>query len=136
MLGAERIASGIAVMRTASATMDFIAARNIPLEFCPTSNLRTGALARQIGRPEAGYAQHPLPSVFRRGLAVTLSSDDPSMFETSVSKEYEHAQSMGMTPAELVQLAEASFHHSFLGPEEKRAMLAKFHTRVAALGLL
>ena len=135
MLGAERIGHGIAVMRD-ERTMDFIAARNIPLEFCPTSNLRTGALARQIGRPTAGYAQHPLPSVFRRGLAVTLSSDDPSMFETSVSKEYEHAQSMGMTPTELLQLAEAGFHHSFLGPEEKRAMLAKFHTGVAALGLL
>jgi adenosine deaminase len=135
LLGAERIGHGIAVMRD-ERTMDFIAARNIPLEFCPTSNLRTGALARQIGRPTAGYAQHPLPSVFRRGLLVTLSSDDPAMFETSVSEEYEHAQSMGMTPTELVQLAEASFHRSFLGPEEKRAMLAKFHSGVAALGLL
>ena len=135
MLGAERIGHGIAVMRD-ERTMDFIAARNIPLEFCPTSNLRTGALARQIGRPTAGYVQHPLPSVFRRGLPVTLSSDDPAMFETTVSAEYGHAQEMGMTPAEIVQLAEASFHQSFLRPEEKRAMLDKFHSGVAALGLL
>jgi len=67
---------------------------------------------------------------------VTLSSDDPAMFETTVSGEYAHAQRMGMTPAELVQLAEASFHHSFLAPAEKSALLAKFHTGVAALGLL
>ena len=97
-------------------TMDFIAARKIPLDVCPTSNLRTGALARQIGRPTAGYEQHPLPSFLRRGLPVTISSDDPAMFETTVSAEYSHMQRMGLTPGELVRLAEASFQHSFLPP--------------------
>ena len=135
LLGAERIGHGIGVMRD-ERTMDFIAARNIPLELCPTSNLRTGALARQIGQPTAGYEQHPLPSFFRRGLPVTLSSDDPAMFETTLNDEYRHAHRMGLTPSELVQLAEASFHHSFLSPEEKRAMLDKFHSGVAALSLV
>jgi aminodeoxyfutalosine deaminase len=135
LLGVERIGHGIGVMRD-ERTMDFIAARNIPLEVCPTSNLRTGALARQIGRPTAGYDQHPLPSFFRRGMPITLSSDDPAMFETTVSDEYRHAHRMGLNPGELVSLAEASFLHSFLPPEEKRAMLDKFHSGVAALGLV
>jgi adenosine deaminase len=135
LLGAERIGHGIGVMRD-ERTMDFIAARNIPLEVCPTSNLRTGALARQVGRPSAGYDQHPLASFFRRGLPVTLSSDDPAMFETTVSDEYRHAHQMGLTPMEMIRLAEASFHHSFLPPAEKTAMLQKFHSGVAALGLL
>src|ERR1700680_4573831 len=52
-LGAERIGHGIGVMRD-ERTMDFIAARNIPLEFCPTSNLRTAARARPIAPPTAG----------------------------------------------------------------------------------
>src|SRR5215472_888736 len=127
MLGAERIGHGIGVMRD-ERTMDFIAARNIPLEVCPTSNLRTGALARQVGRPEPGYGQHPLPLFFRRGLPVTLSSDDPAMFETTLTDEYRHMNRMGLTPGELIRLAEASFHHSFLPLEEKRAMLDKFHS--------
>jgi aminodeoxyfutalosine deaminase len=135
LLGVERIGHGIGVMRD-ERTMDFIAARNIPLEVCPTSNLRTGALARQIGRPTAGYDQHPLPSFFRRGMPITLSSDDPAMFETTVSDEYRHAHRMGLNPGELVSLAEASFLHSFLPPEEKRAMLDKFYSGVAALGLV
>jgi aminodeoxyfutalosine deaminase len=135
LLGVERIGHGIGVMRD-ERTMDFIAARNIPLEVCPTSNLRTGALARQIGRPTAGYDQHPLPSFFRRGMPITLSSDDPAMFETTVSDEYRHAHRMGLNPGELVSLAEASFLHSFLPPEEKRTMLDKFHSGVAALGLV
>jgi aminodeoxyfutalosine deaminase len=116
--------------------MDFIAARNIPLDICPTSNLRTGALARQLGRPAAGYEQHTLLSFFRRGLPVTISSDDPAMFETTLSDEYSHMQRAGFTPAELVQLAEAGFQHSFLPPEEKLGMLDKFQSGVATLGLV
>src|SRR6202051_3486522 len=135
ILGAERIGHGIGVMRD-ERVLDFVAARGVTLEVCPTSNLRTGALARQIGRPTAGYDQHPLPSFFRRGLPVTLSSDDPSMFETTVSDEYRHAHQMGLTSREIVQLAEASFHHSFLGPAEKRSLLDKFHSGVAARGFL
>ncbi len=135
LLGAERIGHGIAVMRD-ERTMDFLAARGIPLELCPTSNLRTGALARQLGRDTAGYEQHPLPSFFRRGLAVTLSSDDPAMFETTISKEYRHAHQMGLTPIDLVRIAEASFQHSFLPTDEKCAMLQKFHSGVSALGLV
>ena len=135
LLGAERIGHGIAVMRD-ERTMDFIAARNIPLEVCPTSNLRTGALARQTGRPNAGYDQHPLPLFFRRGLPVSLSSDDPAMFETTVSDEYRHMHRTGLNPGELVRLAEASFHHAFLPPQEKAALLAQFHSGAAALGLL
>jgi aminodeoxyfutalosine deaminase len=135
LLGVERIGHGIGVMRD-ERTMDFIAARNIPLEVCPTSNLRTGALARQTGRATAGYAQHPLASFIRGGLPVALSSDDPAMFETTVSDEYRHAQGMGLSSIELLQLAEASFLYSFLPPAEKYAMVDKFHSGIAALGLV
>jgi adenosine deaminase len=135
ILGVERIGHGIAVMRD-ERTMDFVAARGIPLEICPTSNLRTGALARQIGSDSAGYDRHPLASFVRRGLPVTLSSDDPAMFETTLSDEYRHASGMGLSPHNLVRLAEAGFHHSFLPAEEKQALLAKFRSGVNALGLV
>lgn len=135
LLGAERIGHGIAVMRD-ERTMDYLAARGIPLEVCPTSNLRTGALARQIGQKTAGYEQHPLPVFFRRGLPVTLSSDDPAMFETDVSNEYAQAYRMGMSPSEIVRLAEASFHYAFLSSEDRRALLDEFHSGVAKLGLV
>lgn len=135
ILGAERIGHGIGVMRD-ERTMDFLAARGIPLEVCPTSNLRTGALARQVRSATAGYEHHPLPSFFRRGLPVTLSSDDPAMFETTLTDEYHYAHRMGLSEVELVKLAEASFEHSFLPEDEKSAMLKKFHSGVAALGLI
>jgi adenosine deaminase len=135
ILGAERIDHGISIMRD-ERTMDFIGARKIPLDVCPTSNLRTGALARQLGQRVAGYDEHPLPVLMRRGLPVNLSSDDPAMFETTLTEEYIHAQNMGLTPTELVQLAEAGFLHSFLPAKEKQSMLDKFHSAVAALSLV
>jgi aminodeoxyfutalosine deaminase len=135
MLGVERIGHGIAVMRD-ERTMDFVAARGIPLEICPTSNLRTGALARQLGRVTAGYGDHPLASLFRRGLPVTVSSDDPAMFETTVSDEYRHAYRMGLKSIDVVRLAEASFHHAFLSDEERATLLGEFRSRSAALGLV
>ena len=135
LLGLERIDHGISIMRD-ERTMDFIAARNIPLDICPTSNLRTGALARQISKPTAGYNEHPLPLFMRRGLPVNLSSDDPAMFETTLTQEYAHAQKMGLTRAEMIQLAEAGFTHSFLDADEKKSMLDQFHSRVRALGLV
>jgi aminodeoxyfutalosine deaminase len=135
ILGAERIGHGIAAMRD-ERTMDFLIARGVPLEVCPTSNLRTGALTKQLGREAAGYLQHPLRTFFQRGLPVALGSDDPAMFETSLTREYLAAHQMGFTPADLVQLAEASFRHAFLASEEKAAFLDEFRSDTAALGLI
>jgi len=135
MLGAERIGHGIGVMHDERA-MDMLMERGIPLEVCPTSNLRTGALAAQLQNPQAGYAQHPLSEFLRRGVPVTLSSDDPAMFETTLVAEYVHARQMGVTQSELVAVAAASFEHAFLPPQQKLEMLKQFHNGAAALGLL
>jgi aminodeoxyfutalosine deaminase len=135
ILGVERIGHGIGVMRH-ERTMDFLAARGIPLEICPTSNLRTGALARQLGLDAAGYEHHPLASLLRRGLPVTISSDDPAMFETTLLREYLLAHRMGLMPAELLRLAEASFQHAFLPEKERRALLDTFRSGSAMLGLV
>lgn len=135
ILHVERIGHGIGVMRD-ERTMDFLSARNIPLEICPTSNLWTGALARQLGLGGAGYGQHPLASLFRRGLPVTLSTDDPAMFETTLVREYQHAHRMGLAPAELLQLAQAGFQHAFLPDSERRAMLDAFRSGPAPPGLV
>lgn len=135
ILGAERIGHGIGAMRH-ERTMDFLAARGIPLEVCPTSNLRTGALARQLGIASARLEQHPLSTFFRRGVPVTLSTDDPAMFETSLNREFGQAALLGLSTDNLVAIAEAGFSHAFLPVAEKQALLSKFRARVAAPGLV
>lgn len=113
LLGVERIGHGIAAIHD-PALMDLLAARRIALEVCPTSNLLTGALARQVGVPGPSMKQHPLPQLLRHGIPVVLSTDDPTMFYTSLSKEYEHAQAMGLSNTELSQLVANGFDYSFL----------------------
>lgn len=112
LLGAERIGHGIAAIHD-PALMDVLAERRIPLEICPQSNVRTGALALQLKKPVAGIEEHPLPRLFRHGIPIVLSTDDPSMFHTTLRDEYEQAQRMGLNGRELRQLVQMSFDHAF-----------------------
>jgi len=123
ILGVERIGHGIAAIHD-PALMDLLAERRIPLEVCPTSNLRTGALALQLHNPGATLRQHPLPQLLRHGIPVVLSTDDPAMFHATLLGEYEAAAKMGLSEAELVTLHRAAVEHSFLSAEARRALLA------------
>ncbi len=135
LLGVERIGHGIAVMRDPS-LLGSLAARRIPLELCPTSNLRTGALARQLGKSEARVEEHPLRAFFDRGILVTLSTDDPAMFQTNLIAEYRVALGLGFSPAELARIVQTSFEVTFLPPDEKRWLLEALHAKTKPLGLV
>ena len=112
ILDVERIGHGIAAIND-PALMDLLAHRRIPLEICPQSNIRTGALAFQLHRTEARIGDHPLTTLFRHGIPIVLSTDDPAMFHTTLVQEYEHAQHLGMTEPELLRLAQMSFDFAF-----------------------
>ena len=120
LLGSERIGHGIAAMHD-PALMDLLAQRRIPLEICPQSNVRTGALALQLQQPRASIQEHPLPKLLRHGIPVVLSTDDPAMFHTTLLSEYEHAAAMGLTETELVGLVQMSFDHAFAYEQAKLA---------------
>ncbi len=112
MLGVERIGHGIAAVRDA-ALMDLLVELGIPLEVCPSSNLCTGALQKQLGRAGVGLADHPLPALLRRGVPIVLSTDDPPMFHTDLLSEYAHAAQMGLSESELLKLVKAGFDYAF-----------------------
>lgn len=124
LLGVERVGHGIAAIHD-SELMDFLAARRITLEVCPVSNLRTGALARQLRYDAATLEQHPLPQLLRHGIPVVLSTDDPSMFHTWLAEEYLHAQRMGLSETELQDLVANSFTFSFLPESERGRLVAR-----------
>lgn len=121
ILGAERIGHGIAAIRDPR-LMDLLLERRIPLEICPQSNVCTGALARLLDRENPPIEDHPLAPLFRHGIPVVLSTDDPTMFHTTLLDEYDNARRMGLSEDELVRLAAMSFEHAFLPEEEKRAL--------------
>ncbi|HEV2388436.1 MAG TPA: adenosine deaminase [Candidatus Acidoferrales bacterium] len=135
-LSPARIGHGLGALHDPG-LMDRLAGEGLPLEICPTSNLRTGALARQLGAGRAGLDRHPLKLFFDRGLRVTLSTDDPAMFETDLTAEYRAAAvSMGFAPAELARLAEMSFECALLPESDRSAYRQRFRREASAAGLL
>jgi adenosine deaminase/aminodeoxyfutalosine deaminase len=117
-LKAERIGHGLTAGQDAD-LMQELAERQVPIEICVTSNLRTGCC------PD--LAQHPLRRYFDQGLMLTLNSDDPAMFRTSLVGEYALAQqAFGFTDEHLRELARNSFEASFLPAEKKVAFLNLF----------
>lgn len=135
ILGAERIGHGIALMHD-SALAESLANRRIVLENCLTSNLATGALAKQTGKPDAALSDHPLRTLIERGSHVTLSTDDPGIFETDLPREYFRAASLGLSQPQLLHLAEQSFEAAFLSPLDKRQLLSDFRAAAQSASLL
>jgi adenosine deaminase len=134
LLGVTRIGHGIAAMNDPS-MMEFLAEREVTLELCPTSNIRTGALARQIGKPSATVDEHPLKMFFERNIPITLSTDDPAMFETTLLEEYMHAQSaMGMSADSLVRVAEMGFENAFLSFQDVLAYSKPLRAAASNIG--
>ena len=122
-LGAERIGHGLTAWQDPE-LIEVLATRQIPIEVCVTSNLRTGCCLS----PDA----HPVRNYFDHGLMVTLNSDDPAMFHTSLNQEYELAQNtFGFTDEHLRELARNSFEASFLSPEKRLKFLNLFDATVA-----
>jgi aminodeoxyfutalosine deaminase len=122
-LGAERIGHGIGAARDPR-LLEHLAANGIPLEVCPTSNLRTGAV------PD--IAAHPLPALLAAGVPVTPATDDPGMFHTDLNAEYRLCHdAFGLGMAELADLARAGARAAFCTPALRDEMLAEID-RVAA----
>lgn len=135
ILGAERIGHGISAIRDPQ-LMDLLIERQIPLEICPQSNIRTGALAKLLDASHARLEQHPLHEFVSRGVPVTLATDDPAMFRTTLNEAYAAASQIHLTTSQLVSIAESGFHHSFLPAVEKQMLLDDFRAEAAALNLL
>jgi adenosine deaminase len=118
LLGAERIGHGIAAINDPE-LMDLLAERQIPLEICPASNLKTAALAKQLHLEDAKIEDHPLPKLLRHGIPIVLSTDDPAMFHTTLHEEYANAARMGLQEDELARIVQMGFEHAFLPAGEK-----------------
>src|SRR5438067_200244 len=112
LLGVERIGHGIAAIKDPS-LMDLLTARRIPLEICPQSNIKTGALARQLARDAVRIEDHPLPALFRHGIPVVLSTDDPGLFDTTLRGEYALAAQVGLQETELEEICSMGFRYAF-----------------------
>ena len=88
-LQADRLRHGIRAEEDPGLVRE-LADRGTVLDVCPLSNLRTGAVA--------SLADHPLPRLVAAGVRCSISTDDPAMFDTDLSRDYEAAESFGLAP--------------------------------------
>ena len=122
-LRAERIGHAFTAAQDAD-LIEELAQRQIPVELCITSNLRTG-ICKTI-------AEHPVKNYFDQGVMITLNTDDPALFGTTLSREYQIAQeTFGFTDEHLRELARNSFEASFLPAEKKLELLSLFDAAAA-----
>jgi aminodeoxyfutalosine deaminase len=88
-LEADRIRHGIRSVEDPGLVVE-LAGRGTVLDVCPLSNLRTGV----VGSLE----EHPLPQLVAAGVRCSISTDDPAMFDTDLTRDYEAAASLGVSP--------------------------------------
>ncbi|MEQ1775857.1 MAG: adenosine deaminase [Burkholderiales bacterium] len=101
------------------ALVDYLVRHALPLEVCLTSNIKLGVYA--------SYAEHPVKRLVDAGCRVTLNSDDPVLFQTTLSEEYLHAiRDCGLSLAFVKQSVVDSLKSSYLNEDEKSAMLKEF----------
>ena len=121
LLGAERIGHGLTAIRDAG-VMTLLRERKIPLEVCPSSNVSTGLIAR--------FEDHPLPKLLEAGLVLTLNSDDPAMFGTSLQQEFlQAAQCFELKQETLTEFCRNAVDATFQSEEEKTELRGKLELK-------
>ncbi len=117
-LKAERLGHGVRSIED-PVLVDYLVGHQIPLEVNPTSNLCLGVYP--------SYAEHALRRLVEAGACVTLNSDDPALFNTTLNDEYLHAvQDCGLSLDQLEQVALNGLRASYLPEDRKHAMLHEF----------
>jgi len=123
LLGVERVDHGIRAVEDPTLVTD-LAARAVPLDVCPTSNVELGVV------PSLGA--HPIEPLRRAGVRVSVNTDDPLLFGVSLAGEYTRcAEAFGWDRQVLAAVARTSIESSF-APEERRHELLEALDRIAA----
>jgi adenosine deaminase len=118
LIGPQRIGHGVRCVENFDVAR-LVRQRGVTLELCPTSNLQTGAVYMM--------SYHPVLDLYRLGLKVTINTDDPSVSDTTLTDEYRMAvMGTGLQISDLKVMIMTAVQASFLPPEEKAALEARF----------
>jgi aminodeoxyfutalosine deaminase len=125
LLHANRIGHGVRAIQD-PALMDYLVKEQIPLELCPTSNIRLGIF------PD--FAHHPLRALWDAGVCITVNDDDPALFNTDMTQEYQVlVDHFGFDTDMLEKISLNAIHVSFLDEKQKKALEKDFRQQFIAL---
>ena len=119
-LGVERIGHGV---RSAEdpALVEYLVEHQIPLEVCPTSNIRTGVVS--------DWESHPARTLIEAGALVTVNTDDPAMFHSSLAGEFRVLEEIfGLDEETIKQISLSPAQASFASPDSKQ----RLHDQISA----
>jgi adenosine deaminase len=112
ILGAERIGHGVQIIHDPE-VLQYVRDKKIPLEVCPISNWLTQAFPT--------YESHPIRRLMEAGIQVTINSDDPGVFATALSDDYEVLHRVhGFTAEDFAAANRIAYNASFLSESEKK----------------
>ncbi|MCK4797235.1 MAG: adenosine deaminase [Spirochaetes bacterium] len=120
-LDAERIGHGIAAIKD-DKLIDYLVEKQIPLEICPTSNVFTGKYVKKI-------KEHPIKPFFKRGVLVTLNTDDPAFFNVQLLDEYWNLHSkLNFSMDDIRKIIINGFKASFISEKRKNEYIKKVNS--------
>ncbi|MEA2008619.1 MAG: adenosine deaminase [Chloroflexota bacterium] len=124
-LSAARIGHGVRCLED-PALVAFLREKQIPLDVCPTSNVCLGVAPT--------LAEHPLPKLLEAGLLVTINSDDPPMFDTTLTDEYLHiAETFEFGITQTKEFVINGIQASLLSSDKQHTLEDEFRTQFAKL---
>ncbi|WP_244492112.1 adenosine deaminase [Aureimonas sp. AU12] len=124
-LKVTRLGHGVRAIEDAS-LMARLQAERITLELCPTSNVALGLYAAP--------SDHPLKRLRDAGLRLTVSSDDPPFFGTSLTEEYAFTERHGFTEAQRLALTRTAIEAAFVDEATRQRLLERLAVLAISLG--
>lgn len=117
-LRVERIGHGVRANEEEE-LLELLATTQMPLEMCPISNVRTGVVG--------AIDQHPIRNFFESGILVTVNTDDPTMFGTTLAQEYRLLEAgLGFTREQTRELILNGIEASWMPAARKELMKTRF----------
>ena len=118
--GAKRIGHGIRILEDMN-LINLVKEKDILLEVCPTSNIQT--------RCVENYSTHPIKYLFERNIPVSISTDNRTVSNTTLTDEYEHLiNELNFTIEDIIKMNRMAISHAFISAEEKQELLRVIKT--------
>jgi adenosine deaminase len=118
-LHVDRIGHGTSAIKDEK-LVEHLISKQIPVEMCPISNVRTSSVT--------SLAEHPIYDFYKKGMIVSINTDDPKMFNTTIEKEYiSLIETFNLDLSDIFQLAQNSIRSAWCSKDIIKALKSELN---------